>query len=76
MANFPLLLHANEAILKSDENAARVKNNVLGIGYNVIYGNLWLTTHRMLFQSSVLGSLVSYPLSRITRARRAEVSIS
>ena len=76
MTNFPLPLHANETILKTDENAARVKNNALGIGYNVIYGTLWLTRDRMIFQSSVLGSLVSYPLSRMTKASRAEVSIS
>jgi len=76
MTNFPLGLYANEMILKTDENAARVKNNALGIGYNVIFGTLWLTTHRLIFQSSVLGSLISYPLSRITKARRVEVSIS
>ncbi len=76
MSTFPLPLHENESLLQTDNNAARVKNNVLAIAYNLIFGTLWLTNHRLVFQSSILGSLVSYPLSRIRNARRADVSIS
>ena len=74
MTNFPLPLYPNETILKTDEHAAHVKNNVLG--YNVIYGTLWLTDQRLLFRSVLLGSTLSYPLRRIASAARKEVSIS
>lgn len=76
MSNFPLRLDVDEMILKTDENAAFVRNNALGLGYNVIFGTLWLTTHRIVFQSSVLGRVVTYPLSRIAKATRSEVTIS
>ena len=76
MTNFPLPLNANETILKTDEHAAHVKNNALGLGYNVIYGTLWLTDQRILFRSAVLGSTLSYPLSRVANAARRQVSIS
>jgi len=76
MTNFPLPLNANETILKTDEHAAHVKNNALGLGYNVIYGTFWLTDERILFRSAVLGNILSYPLSRVANAARMEVSIS
>lgn len=75
-ANLPIPLHPNETILKTDENAARIKNNALALIYHVIHGNLWLSNHRLVFQSSVPGGLVSYPLSRIRLARRADVNVS
>ena len=74
MSTFPLPLNANETILKTDEHAAHVKNNMLG--YNVIYGALWLTDQRLLFRSAMLASTLSYPLSRVANAARKEVSIS
>src|SRR6266498_1364698 len=76
MAKFPLPLNANETILKTDENSAHVKNNVLGIGYNVIYGRFWLTDQRIVFRSALLRSTLSYPLSRVAKAERVEVNIS
>ena len=76
MTNFPLPVNANETILKTDEHAAHVKNNALGLGYNVIYGTLWLTDQRILFRSAVLGNTLSYPLSRVANAARRDVSIS
>jgi len=76
MTTFPLPLNANETILKTDEHAAHVKNNALGLGYNVIYGTLWLTDQRILFRSAVLGNMLSYPLSRVANAARRQVSIS
>ena len=74
MTTFPLPLNANETILKTDEHAAHVKNNALG--YNVIYGTLWLTDQRLVFRSAVLASTLSYPLRRVSSAARKEVSIS
>jgi len=74
MTNFPLPLNPNETVLKTDEHAAHVRNNALG--YNVIYGTLWLTDQRLLFRSALLGSTLSYPLSRVASAARREVSIS
>jgi hypothetical protein len=53
-----------------------VKNNALGLGYNVINGSLWLTDQRILFRSAVLGNTLSYPLSRVANAARRDVSIS
>ena len=76
MTSFPLPLNANETILKTDEHAAHVKNNALGLGYNVIDGTLWLTDQRILFRSAVLGNMLSYPLSRVDNAARRDVSIS
>lgn len=76
MSSLPIPLHADESLLKTDENAARVKNKALALMYNVIYGNLWLTTHRLIFESSPPGSLTSYPLSHIRNARSTEVKVS
>ena len=76
MTTFPLPLNANETILKTDEHAAHVKNNSLGLGYNVIYGTLWLTDQRLVFRSAVLASTLSYPLSRVASAARTTVSLS
>ena len=74
MSNFPLPLNVNETVLKSDEKAAHVKDNL--IGYNVIFGTLWLTSQRIVFQSALFGSALAYPLSHIGKAVRAEVSLS
>ncbi len=76
MTTFPLPLNANETILKTDEHAAHVQNSPLGLGYNVIYGTLWLTDQRLVFRSALLASTLSYPLSRVADAARKEVSLS
>jgi hypothetical protein len=60
MTTFPLPLNADETILRTDEHAAHVKNNLLGLGYNVIYGTLWLTDQRLVFRSALLASTLSY----------------
>ncbi len=64
MTIFPLPLNANETILKTDEHAAHVKNNPLGLGYNVIYETLWLTDQRLVFRSAMLASTLFYALSQ------------
>lgn len=74
MTTFPLPLNPDETILKTDEHAAHVKNSMLG--YNVIYGTLWLTDQRLVFRSALLASTLSYPLSRVADAARKEVSLS
>jgi len=76
MTTFPLALNVDETVLKTDEHAAHVKNNPLGLGYNVIYGTLWLTDQRLVFRSALLASTLSYPLSRVASATRKEVSFS
>ena len=53
-----------------------MKNTPLGLGYNVIYGTLWLTDQRLVFRSALLASTLSYPLSRVADAARKEVSLS
>ncbi len=73
MANFPLAFNTNETILNSDEKAAHAKNSLLG--YNVIFGTLWLTSQRIVFQSSLFGSILAYPLSHTVNASRADVHI-
>ena len=73
MKNFPLPLNAEETILNSDEKSAYVKNSLLG--YNVIFGTLWLTNHRIVFQSSILGNISAYPVKSIVKALRADVDI-
>src|SRR5215207_4689098 len=74
MTTFPLPLNAEETILKTDDQAAHVKSGMLG--YNVIYGTLWLTDQRLVFRSALLASTLSYPLSRVASAVRQEVSLS
>ncbi|MBI3150550.1 MAG: hypothetical protein HYZ21_00305 [Chloroflexi bacterium] len=76
MTNFPLPLNQDESILKTDSSAAHVRNAALGMGYNVIYGMLWLTDQRLVFRSAILGNTLSYPLSRVAKAERVEVSLS
>jgi hypothetical protein len=45
-----------------------VKNNPLGLGYNVIYETLWLTDQRLVFRPALLASTLSNPLSRVANA--------
>lgn len=73
MKNFPLPLNAEETILNTDEKSVYVKNSLLG--YNVIFGTLWLTSQRLVFQSSFLGNSFAYPVKSISKALRAEVNI-
>lgn len=73
MSSFPIPLSADETILLSDEKAAHAKNSLLG--YNVIFGTLWLTSQRIVFQSSLFGGVIAYPLSHIAKASRADVHI-
>ncbi len=75
MPNFPLPLNPDETILRSEGKALCVKNSLLGIGYNVVYGTLWLTNQRIIFHSSALGSITAYPLSHISTAEALEVTI-
>jgi len=74
MTTFPLPLNGDETILQTDEQAAHLKNNLLG--YNVVYGTLWLTDQRLVFRSALLANTLSYPLSRVADAARKEVSLS
>lgn len=73
MANFPLAFHPNETILNSDGKAAHAKNSLLG--YNVIFGTLWLTSQRIVFQAFPFGDILAYPLSHIVNASRKDVPI-
>lgn len=73
MNNFPLPLNAEETILNSDEKSVYVKNGPLG--YNVIFGTLWLTDQRLVFQDSLLGNSFAYPISRIAKALRVDKEI-
>jgi hypothetical protein len=76
MSNLPVSYLPGESVLRAAENVIHVKNNVLGLGYNIIYGTFWLTTQRIVFQSFPFGSLIIYPLQHLTSATRAEVSIA
>src|SRR5215211_3246349 len=73
MTTFPLPLNAEETILKTDDQAAHVKSGMLG--YNVIYGTLWLTDQRLVFRSALLATTLSYPLRRLAGAARHEVGL-
>jgi hypothetical protein len=73
MKNFPLPLNAEETILNSDEKSVYVKNSLLG--YNVIFGTLWLTNQRLVFQDSIFGNSFAYPVKTIAKALRADVKI-
>jgi hypothetical protein len=76
MPDFPLQMNPDETILRSEEKAIRVKNSPLGFGYNVVYGTLWLTNQRIVFQSFLLGNITAYPLSHITSAEVPAVEIT
>lgn len=76
MQNFPLPMNPDESILRSEEKARRVKNSLLGIGYNVVHGTLWLTNQRIVFHSFLLGNITAYPLSHIGSAEALAVSIT
>jgi len=73
MSTFPIPLNTNETILRSDEKANYAKNGP--IGYNVISGTLWLTSQRIVFQPSLFGGAVAYPLSHIVKASRSDQPI-
>jgi hypothetical protein len=73
MPTFPLSVNAGETILKTDEHASHVQNNLLG--YNLVFGALWLTDQRLVFRSAILANTLSYPLSRVASATRKEVRI-
>jgi hypothetical protein len=76
VSQLPVSLNPGETVLREDDQAIHVKNNPIGIGYNVIYGTLWLTSQRIVFSSFPLGNVLTYPLRRITGATRAEISVS
>jgi hypothetical protein len=76
MSNLPVSYLPGESIVRAEEKVIHVKNNVLGLGYNLIYGTLWLTTQRIVFQSFPLGNLLTYPLSHIRNAAHVEVNVA
>jgi hypothetical protein len=76
MPNLPVSYLPGENIMREDAKAVHVKNNVLGLGYNLVYGALWLTSQRLIFQSLPLGNLIIYPLSHINNAIHVDVRIS
>jgi hypothetical protein len=69
----PIPLSAGETVLRTDENAAHAVNSLLG--HNLKFGGLWLTSQRIVFQSSFLGGTVFYPLRHIVKASRSDVPI-
>jgi hypothetical protein len=73
MPNFPSPLNPDETVLRGEENARHVKNNL--IGYNVVYGTLWLTNQRIVFQSFPFATITAYPLSHVAAAEALDVSI-
>lgn len=73
MKNFPLPFNTEETILNSDEKSVYVKNGPLG--YNVVFGMLWLTNQRLVFQDSLFGNSFAYPISRIVKALRVDKEI-
>ena len=73
MKNFPLPLNAEETILNCDEKSVYIKNSLLG--YNVIFGTLWLTSQRLVFQDSIFGNSFAYQVRCIAKAVRADVNI-
>jgi hypothetical protein len=75
MSTFPLPVLEGEKILKEDDKALFIKN-ALGIGYNILYGKLWLTSARLVHQDFPLGRLTTYPLCHITQAVRESVNVA
>ncbi len=75
MSTFPLPLLEGETVLKTDENAYYIKN-VLGAGYYVLHGKLWLTNARLVHQDFPLGRVTAYPLSHVTGAAREAVNVA
>src|SRR3954463_15501180 len=76
MPDFPLQANPDETILRSEEHAKHVKNSLLGIGYNVVYGTLWLTSQRIVFESFPLGNITAYPLAHVASAEAVPVNLS
>jgi len=65
MTDLPIPLNPGEAVLRESE-AVYPKNSMLGIGYNAVFGHLWLTDQRLIFHGTILGQTRAYPLSHVT----------
>ena len=76
MSSFPIPLNSAETILRSEENCIFIKNSPLGVGYNLVYGTLWLTSQRVVFHAGFSGANEIYPLSRLANAASAEVNVA
>src|SRR5512140_1639485 len=73
MLELPVTLNSDETVLRTDPDAAHVQNQVIGTGVHA--GTLWLTSQRIVFQPSMFGSAVAYPVSHISRASRSDTPI-
>lgn len=75
MTPLPLPLLADEIVLKEDPSVLYVKE-VLGAGYHLLGGRLWLTNFRLVHQDFPLGRLTVYPLSHLTQTTRENVRLA
>lgn len=74
MTDLPVPLNPGEAVLKEAE-AVYPKNSLLGLGYNPVFGHLWLTDQRLIFHGTIFGQTRIYPLSRVVNAAPTERQI-
>lgn len=74
MADLPIPLNPGETVLR-ESDAVYPKNSLLGLGYNAVFGRLWLTDQRLVFRGTLLGQTLVFPLSHVTSAMPTERSI-
>src|SRR5258706_4141729 len=74
MTDLPIPLNPNERVLL-DSEGVYPRTSLLGLGYNAIFGHLWLTNQRLVFRGTLMGQILDLPLSRVTGAEASDRQI-
>ena len=74
MLDLSISLNPNERILISSE-AVYPRTSLFSLGYNAIFGRLWLTNQRVVFRGPLEWQILDLPLSRVTSAEASERQI-
>ena len=74
MPDLPVPLNPNERVLL-DSEAVYPRTSLLGLGYNAIFGHLWLTNQRVVFRGPLVGQILSHPLSHVINAEASDRQI-
>lgn len=71
MSDLPIPLYPGETVLK-ETDAVYPKTTWPGLGYRLVFGRLWLTSGRLVFQGPSLDGPLVFPLSRVVDAAPGE----
>jgi hypothetical protein len=74
MPALPVPINPNEYVVL-DSEAVYPRTSLLGLGYNAIFGQLWLTNQRLVFRGTLMGQILDLPLSRVTGAEASDRQI-